>query len=70
MAPEIVSKREFRGPPADVWALGVLLYVLLCGKFPFKGKSDEELYHKINSGVLDIPDHLSYAARCLLEKMI
>ena len=37
MAPEIVMKEEFRGPPADIWALGVLLYALLSGKFPFKG---------------------------------
>lgn len=70
MAPEIVSKREFCGPPADIWALGVLLYALLWGKFPFKGKSDSELYSKINNCKLEIPDHVSYAARWLIEKMI
>jgi serine/threonine protein kinase len=37
MAPEIVNKEEYCGPPADIWALGVLLYILLCGTFPFKG---------------------------------
>lgn len=37
MAPEIVNKLEYRGPPADIWALGVLLYVFLTGTFPFKG---------------------------------
>ena len=44
MAPEIVSKIEYSGPPADIWALGVLLFALLCGKFPFKGSNDKELY--------------------------
>lgn len=37
MAPEIVEKKEYCGPPADVWATGVLLYALLCGTFPYKG---------------------------------
>lgn len=38
MAPEIVKKVEYRGPPVDIWATGVLFYVLLSGKFPFRGK--------------------------------
>ena len=37
MSPEIIKKQEYVGFPVDCWALGVLLYVLLCGKFPFKG---------------------------------
>lgn len=47
MAPEIVLKSEYRGEVADVWALGVLLYVMLTGVFPFKGQTDKELYRKI-----------------------
>lgn len=47
MAPEIVSKIEYCGKKADVWALGIVLYVLLCGKFPFKGNTDSELFKKI-----------------------
>jgi len=37
MAPEIVQKRDYLGPPTDIWASGILLYALLCGHFPFKG---------------------------------
>lgn len=40
MAPEILEKREFKGGPSDVWALGVILYTMLVGKFPFKGITD------------------------------
>jgi MAP/microtubule affinity-regulating kinase len=37
MAPEIVSKKEYTGPPADIWAVGILFFALLCGRFPFRG---------------------------------
>jgi serine/threonine protein kinase len=47
MSPEIVSKREYFGSGADVWACGVLFYVLLCGTFPFKSSFEKELYQKI-----------------------
>lgn len=44
MSPEIVNKRNYLGPPTDIWATGILIYALLCGAFPFKGTSDKELY--------------------------
>lgn len=37
MAPEIILKIDY-GKPADIWSLGILLYVMLHGKFPFQGK--------------------------------
>ena len=48
MAPEIINKIEYIGEKADMWALGVLLFVLLCGKFPFTGKTNNDLYYRIN----------------------
>jgi serine/threonine protein kinase len=69
MAPEIVSKIEYSGPPADIWAMGVLLYALLCGKFPFKGANDKELYSQICSSELQFPDHVSAQARKFLKKL-
>jgi serine/threonine protein kinase len=47
MAPEIVRKTEYCGPPADIWALGVLLFTCITGYFPYRGATDEELYDKI-----------------------
>ena len=47
MAPEITQKREYDGRAVDMWALGVLLYVMLTGNFPFKGISESDLYYKI-----------------------
>ena len=40
MAPEITRKTDYEGRPVDMWALGVLLYVMLTGTFPFRGVSE------------------------------
>ena len=69
MAPEIVSKIEYAGPPADIWALGVLLYALLCGRFPFKGQNDKELYTNICKQELPLQDHISRQGRQLLLRI-
>ena len=37
MAPELVAKKDYVGQPVDIWALGVLLYKLLTGYYPFNG---------------------------------
>jgi MAP/microtubule affinity-regulating kinase len=61
MAPEIVQKKEYRGEPADVWALGVLTFVTLTGIFPFRGATDQELYRKINNA--EYPRHELYFSK-------
>jgi serine/threonine protein kinase len=82
MAPEIVNKEEFSGPPTDIWALGVALWVILVGSFPFKGATDKELFARISRGVCAkahleanlgsvlIPSSLSAHACSLLEAML
>jgi Serine/threonine protein kinase len=37
MAPELASRKEYYGHLADIWAMGILLFALLTGHFPFKG---------------------------------
>ena len=70
MAPEIVQKTEYAGPPADMWALGVLLYALLHGCFPFRGQNDKELYKKICRGEFKIGEHVSNEASDLLSRLL
>ena len=73
MAPEIVQKLEYAGPPADIWALGVLLFTLLSGCFPYRGATDKELYKKIMRADYKLPSDvqaaLSSEAINLLKKI-
>lgn len=42
MAPELIQKKgDYSGPAADIWATGVVLYTLLTGCFPFRGKDEK-----------------------------
>lgn len=70
MAPEIVMRQQYAGRPVDVWSLGVLLYAMLCGMFPFVAKSYPELYKKIVRAQLRLPDHMSSAVKDLLRRML
>lgn len=73
MAPEIVQKLEYCGPPADIWALGVLLFTILTGSFPYRGATDKELYKKIMRADYRLPPEvqqtLSPEAINLLKKL-
>lgn len=70
MSPEIVARKEYSGYCADIWAMGVLLYALLCGSFPFRGQNDRDLYRKVVRGVYITPDHVESAVRSLMSRML
>ena len=72
MAPELVKKSEYDGAKVDMWALGVLLYTLLLGCFPFKGNSEQELYSRIMRGWYKFPSGalLSKEAKHIITKCI
>ena len=55
MSPEIVSKKEYHGESADIWAVGVVMYVILTGVYPFKCKDEKGLFKKIILGKYSTP---------------
>jgi len=73
MAPEIVQRKDYLGPPTDIWASGILFYAMLCGKFPFKGTDTKDLYKQIAKGNYCFPADktaISVDAKAFLMKML
>ena len=71
MAPEIVKKEQYIAQFSDIWSLGVLLYSMLYGRFPFKGKTQEELFQKINEAKIEFPEDIEVndKIKILLKKI-
>lgn len=50
MDPDIVRKIPYSAFAADIWAAGVILYIIFVGKLPFFGDFEADLFRKIQSG--------------------
>lgn len=71
VGPEILSsKSSYSGKAADVWSLGVALYTLLVGCYPFQDTKPASLFGKIRRGRFAVPEDLSPRARCLIRCLL
>ena len=49
MAPEVLAQKPY-GKSVDVWSIGVISYILLCGYPPFYDENDANLFAQILKG--------------------
>ncbi|TKY57133.1 Calcium-dependent protein kinase 17 [Spatholobus suberectus] len=72
IAPEVL-KRKY-GPEIDIWSIGVMLYILLCGVPPFSAESENGIFNAILRGYIDFTSDpwpsISPAAKDLVRKML
>ncbi len=73
VAPEVLKKQKYT-EAVDVWSLGVILYILLCGFPPFYHESTHVLYKQIKEGDYDFPAEywrdITDAAKDLIRRML
>ncbi|KAI9364379.1 kinase-like domain-containing protein, partial [Zopfochytrium polystomum] len=69
-AVELISGTPYNGVKSDVWAMGVVLYIMMTGKPPFTGENISALYSKIKAVDYKCPDYFSKELRALLAKML
>ena len=56
ISPDVLSGKPYQGKPSDMWALGVVLFTMLYGQFPFYDSAPQELFNKIKSAEFTIPE--------------
>lgn len=69
LPPEMLFGRIY-SYETDLWSLGIMLYRLLCGVFPFEAARSKELFNKVKGQQALIPSGLSRGARRLLDGLL
>ena len=71
-SPEVISNSY--DEKCDEWSCGILMYILLCGRPPFTGEDEDEIFEKIKEGKIDfsLPEFKNVSESCidLIKKLL
>lgn len=69
-APEILLGDEYDAPAVDIWSLGVILFMLVCGQPPFQEANDSETLTMIMDCKYTVPARVSSTCKDLIDRML
>lgn len=61
ISPDVLSGKPYLGKPSDLWALGVVIFTMLYGQFPFYDSVPQELFRKIKTATFTIPKYVFWS---------
>lgn len=72
VAPEVLKRKS--GPESDVWSIGVITYILLCGRRPFWDKTEDGIFKEVLKNKPDFKrkpwPNISASAKDLIKKLL
>ncbi|XP_036380035.1 serine/threonine-protein kinase SIK2a [Megalops cyprinoides] len=69
-APEVFEGQQYEGTQLDIWSMGVVLYVLVCGALPFDGPTLPVLRQRVLEGRFRIPYFMTEDCEHLIRRML
>lgn len=70
MSPELVKKEEYDGIGVDLWSIGVILFKMVTGEYPFGSEKDKFLTKKIKNVDVKFPNHLTLSCKQLIMECL
>ncbi|CAO2601541.1 Sperm motility kinase Z [Lemmus lemmus] len=69
-APEILARKPYDGLAGDMWSLGIVLYVLVTGHFPYVEPTLEAMHRLVTTSMCPIPYHLSKPCHIIIARLL
>jgi 5'-AMP-activated protein kinase catalytic alpha subunit len=70
VAPEVLTSQGYDGQKADIWSMGVILFVFLAGYLPFEEGTTAALFRKIQAADFQYPNFFTTSARSLISSIL
>ena len=69
-APEVLKFGSYKGTLADIWSMGICLYIMVCGDFPFEGEEYQDLVKNIFFKSFEVKEYVSPLFKDLIYKIL